>query len=246
MSDAPEPPLIELPPLGGAADESWTGVLDLADEVPDGWCLIGGFMVLLHCLERGAVPTRPTDDGDAVVDVRARPTMLRTLTGALVRLGFSADGISADGHQHRWTRGTASIDVLLPDGVGERAGRATGAGGATTLQAPGTTQALDRASLVRVQHGGRVGLIRRPNLLGALVAKAAAVSIPDGVRGQRHIIDFCNLAPLVSARDLRATTPKDRQRLRVMLAKADAHPEHVVGVDGAPEGLRRIALAIER
>lgn len=90
MSD--DPPLIVLPPLADAADESWAGILDLADEEPDGWCLIGGFMVLLHCLERGAVPTRPTDDGDAVVDVRARPTMLRDLTGALVRLGFAADG----------------------------------------------------------------------------------------------------------------------------------------------------------
>ncbi|BDZ55326.1 hypothetical protein DSM26151_25240 [Agromyces marinus] len=243
MSD--DPPLIVLPPLAGAADESWAGILDLADEVPDGWCLIGGFMVLLHCLERGVVSTRPTDDGDAVVDVRARPTMLRDLTGALVRLGFAADGITADGHQHRWMRGAASIDVLLPDGIGERAGRATGVGGATTLQAPGTTQALDRSNLVRVQHGDRVGRIRRPDLLGALVAKAAAVSIPDGIRGQRHISDFCNLAPLVGARDLRGLTVKDRRRLRIMLAKTEEHPELVVAVDGAVEGLRRIALAIE-
>ena len=85
MSD--ELPTISVPPLGGAADESWTGLLDLADEMPEHWCLVGGFMVLLHCLERGVVPTRPTDDGDAVVDVRARPTMLRDLTSALVRMG---------------------------------------------------------------------------------------------------------------------------------------------------------------
>jgi hypothetical protein len=202
-------------------------------------------MVVLHSLERGAVPTRPTDDGDAVVDVRAHPTMLRDLTGALVLLGFAADGITADGHQHRWRRGDASIDVLLPDGIGERAGRVTGASGATTLQAPGTTQALDRAHMVRVRHGDRVGLVRRPDLLGALVAKAAALSIPDGARGQRHISEFCNLAPLVGARDLRGLTPKDRQRLRVMLAKTDAHPELVTGIDGAVEGLRRIALAVE-
>ena len=85
----------------------------------------------------------------------------------------------------------------------------------------------------------------RPSLLGALVVKAAALSIPDGVRGQRHIIDFCNLAPLVGRADLVGLTSKDRQRLRRMLAKADAHPEIVSGVDGAVDGLRRLALAIE-
>lgn len=244
MSD--ELPTITLPALGGAAEDSWTGVLDLADEVPEGWCLVGGFMVLLHCLERGAVPIRPTDDGDAVVDVRARPTMLRDLTSALVRIGFSADGISADGHQHRWKRGVASIDVLLPDGIGERAGRARGAGGATTLQAPGTTQALSRARPVLVRHGDRVGRVMRPDLLGALVAKAAALVIPDGMRGQRHITDFCNLAPLVGRRDLAGLTPKDRQRLRLMLAKTEAHPELAADIEGAVEGLRRIAVAVSR
>ena len=202
MTDAA--PLITLPALGGAAGDSWNGLLDLSDELPEGWCLIGGFMVLLHCIERGAIPTRPTDDGDAVVDLRARPTMLRDLTAALVRVGFRADGITADGHQHRWKRGDAVIDVLSPDGIGERAGRATGVGGAPTLQAPGTTQALDRARRVRVRHGDRIGSLMRPSMLGALVAKAAALSIPDGVRGQRHITDFCNphrwpVAPTSSA-----------------------------------------------
>ena len=91
-------PLITLPTLSGAGAESWNGLLDLADEMSSGWCLIGGFMVLLHCVERGSTPTRPTDDGDTVVDLRARPTALRDLTAALARIGFAADGISADGH----------------------------------------------------------------------------------------------------------------------------------------------------
>ena len=100
------------PSSAARAGDSWSGLLDLSETTPDGWCLVGGFMVLLHCLERGAVPTRPTDDGDMVVDLRARPSILRDVTGALVRLGFAADGITADGHQHRWIRGGAIIDVL--------------------------------------------------------------------------------------------------------------------------------------
>ena len=237
-------PLVTLPPLGGRAAESWSGLLDLSETMPDGWCLVGGFMVLLHCLERGAVPTRPTDDGDMVVDLRARPTILRDVTGALMRLGFAADGITAEGHQHRWIRGGAIIDVLLPEGIGERAGRATGIGGSTTLQAPGTTQALDRAQRVRIQQGDRIGSIQRPDLLGALVAKAAALSIPEGARGARHIVDFCNLAALVGRRDLAGLTPKDRRRLRQMLSAAEAHPELIAEVDGAADGLRRIGLGI--
>ncbi|WP_188744792.1 hypothetical protein [Agromyces bauzanensis] len=70
------------------------------------------------------------------------------------------------------------------------------------------------------------------------------MSIPDGVRGARHIVDFCNLVPLIGRRDLVGLVPKDRQRLRLMVAKADAHPEIVLGIDGAGEGLTRVALAI--
>lgn len=237
---------IVLPALRGAAGYSWSGLLDLSDEIPDGWCLVGGFMVMLHCVERGAVTTRPTDDGDAVVDLRARQGMLRDVTAALVRRGFRADGISAEGHQHRWVRGDAVIDVLVPEGIGERAGRATGVGGATTLQAPGATQALNRSTRVGIRHGTRSGTIRRPSLLGALVAKAAALSIPEGSRGLRHVIDFCNLAALVGRREIVELTPTDRRRLQQMLSAASHHPEIVSAVDGAEDGLGRIAMAIRR
>ncbi|MEO9200667.1 MAG: hypothetical protein ABI206_18115 [Antricoccus sp.] len=45
---------------------------------------------------------------------------------ALSGVGFHADGISVEEHQHRWKRDQACSDVLIPDGAGERADKRTG------------------------------------------------------------------------------------------------------------------------
>jgi hypothetical protein len=119
---------------------------------------------------------RPANDADTVIDVRADPTMLATFTEALSDLGFRSAGISAEDLQHRWVRGKASIDVLLPDGIGKRASRRSGVTGSPTLPTAGGTQALQRSETVRVSVAGREGFVRRPDLVGALVGKAAALS----------------------------------------------------------------------
>lgn len=95
----------------------------------------------------------------------------------------------------------------------------TGAGGAPTISAPGTTQALARSEPVRVVLDGRTGTVLRTNLVAALVTKAAARTevVADRARA-RHCDDFVVLASLISARDFRDTelTRKDRTRLRRM------------------------------
>lgn len=197
---------------------SWLGLLDLHERLADGWTLIGGQLVHLHCAERGQFPVRPTNDADTVIDVRADPTMLATFTGVLTDLGFTSAGISAEGLQHRWVRGDASIDVLLPDEIGERASLRQGITGSPTLPAAGGTQALQRSETVRVSVAGREGCVRRPNLVGALVGKAAALSNAGDPGLGRHRRDVVVLAGLVTARDFRAEelSTKDRQRLRAM------------------------------
>jgi hypothetical protein len=85
-----------------------------------------------------------------VVDVRADPKILRRFTKALVDLGFRSAGISAEGLEHRWTRGDASIDVLLPEGVGERSRARLGISGSPTLSTEGGSQALARTAIVAV------------------------------------------------------------------------------------------------
>ncbi len=168
---------VTLPPLATAQEESWSGLLDVAERVPTGWCLIGGQLVHLHCWERDAAPNRPTNDVDTVLDVRTTPKILKTFTSALLDLGFSPDGESWEGHQHRWTREKATIDVLIATNLGEQAGSRKGVMGGTTLETPGGQAALDRSERVTIILGNRKGIINQPNLLGAILVKSAAYTI---------------------------------------------------------------------
>ena len=59
---------------------------------PTGCALVGGQMVHLHRAERGASPSRPTDDVDAVLGIPAEPHVLHGLTTALTELGFAQAG----------------------------------------------------------------------------------------------------------------------------------------------------------
>ncbi len=123
--------------------------------------------------------------------------------------------------QESWRRDHAQIDVLIPEGVGERAAARLGAGGAPTVSAPGATQALSRSEPLVVRINGRIGTVLRPNLVGALVAKAAARTEVAVDRARtRHCTDFVVLAGLISARDFKETEldKKDKKRLDAMIA----------------------------
>lgn len=188
---------------------------------------------------------RPTDDADTVLDVRAEPGILRDVTSQLVSLGFEPEGTSPQGHQHRWRKGAAVIDVLIPENLGERASSRTGAGGGTTIATPAAQQALDRTMAVAVSVGGRQGWVRRPSLLGSLVAKAAAYGVPLDRARTRHLTDLLVLATLVRPDDqVGQATKRDRRYLGNALGALVHHPELVAGVEGAADGLARVRLAL--
>lgn len=237
--------MTSLPDMPDEQTASWLGLLDLYETLPKHWTLIGGQLVHLHCAERGEVPERPTNDADTVIDVRADPTFLHTFTQALEDLGFRSAGISAEGRQHRWKRGDASIDVLLPEGVGERSRGRTGATGSPTLSTEGGTQALHRSEVVAVTVAGRSGFVRRPNLVGALVVKAAAHTNVGDWDSRRHRRDFLALAGLVTADDFAGErlSKKDRSRLRNMMGAIAIDRELLLGVPDAQESISRLRLA---
>ena len=106
--------MIVMPAMAQGQEAAWHGVLDLYEAHPEGWTLIGGQLVHLHCAERGFAPQRPTDDADTVVNARSAQVP-GAVTASLKDLEFAADPASVDGIQHRWTRGDAVIDVPSGD-----------------------------------------------------------------------------------------------------------------------------------
>ena len=210
--------MIVMPAMAQGQEAAWHGVLDLYEAHPEGWTLIGGQLVHLHGAERGFAPQRPTDDADTVVNARSAQ-VLGAVTASLKDLEFAADPASVDGIQHRWTRGDAVIDVLIPDGMGERAERRPSVTGFPTIAAPGGTQALARTQVVDVQVGTRVGRLPRPNLIGALILKAKARIDTVGPGRDRHCDDFAVLAAMLAATDLRKLelTKSERRSLRRMI-----------------------------
>ena len=239
--------ILKIPALTEGQAQSWRGLLAVAEIVPGGWCLVGGQMVHLHCWERGAFPNRPTDDVDTVLDIRAHPQMLRTFTEALSSVGFRSSGESWEGHQHRWVRDQAQIDVLIPSSLGERARRRTGVTGGTTLETPRAQGAIDRAEPITVDVEGVTGVVYRPSLLGALLMKSAAYSVTQDRYRERHLIDVAVLCAIVNAGDLRhaSFTPREIRRISAALDALESQGGELASVDGVVEGVRRVRLVLD-
>ncbi|CAM3152661.1 hypothetical protein NODU109028_00205 [Nocardioides dubius] len=92
---------------------------------------------------------------------------------------------------------------------------------------------------------GRAGTVLRPNLVGALVGKAAArTEIVRDPASSRHCTDFAVLAGLISVRDFRDTElkPQDRKRLRTMVTycRSDAA---AMAIENAEESFQRLERA---
>lgn len=183
--------MIELAPRDESEQALWAATLDLADLL-DGlpWTLVGAQMVMLHAFEAGETPGRTTGDLDLLFDVRAYIGATAEASRRLLIAGFTETGPSPDGVAHRFSRGVVVVDVLAPEGLGERTSRATIAGG-RTVQVPGGSQALERTEIVDVRLGGRVGRLPRPSLLGAILLKARAVgAAPDEAAKHRGDLAF--------------------------------------------------------
>lgn len=215
-------PVIVLPPLFGGQAESWAALVELAPAFGDNWLLVGGQMVFLHEVERQATDVRPTDDIDVVVDLRAEPAGLARIHSALISASFEQDSPGPEGTAHRYRRSGAVIDVLAPDNVGKRAQLNLGSG--RTIQAPGTSQAFHRCGVVTVEAEGVSAQIRRPDLVGALLGKAAAVvkiSSQSAASRSKHLRDFDSLARLLGVTDRRsAGMTKGEARMIAALAES--------------------------
>lgn len=194
--------MIELSPRDESERALWAAALDLAElllGLP--WTLVGAQMVMLHAFEAGHLPGRTTGDIDLLFDVRAHVGATGAASNRLLDAGFVQTGRSMDGVAHRFIKGDVVVDVLAPEGLGERASRETIVG-ARTIQVPGGSQALERTEVVDVRLGNRVGRLPRPSLLGAILLKARAVgAAPDEAAKHRGDLAFL-LGLIVDPRSL--------------------------------------------
>lgn len=231
--------MIRLDRLTPAAEQGWGVLFDLAGVEEDSWLLVGGQMMQLLAAEHDVGEmVLPTDDVDVVVDVRARPGGTQRLAEWLTDQGFTFEGANRQGVGHRFVRdviegpGRIIVDVLAPEGLGDRTDVTT-VPPARTVQVPGSVQAFRRSEIVEVTvsamtgRAERTGRVRRPTLLGALIAKAAATTIAARDNPDRDWQDAALLLtvipdPIELASDC---TPGDRRRLRLLRPMEDR--EHV-------------------
>ena len=196
------------------------------------WTIVGGQMVFLHGLENETAPSRVTTDIDTAVDVRAAPNGVSATVKALHDLGYASAGTSPEGRAYRFIRGESdivdiegdeldapkdSVDLLVADNLGPRA-RLDTVGGGKAFETPGVHQALGRTELVPVEAGTDLVFVPRPNLLGAIVAKATAADV-DAQDPGRHISDVVFLSSLISDPFAMSDglTASDRRRLGRLL-----------------------------
>ena len=174
------------------------------------------------------------------------PHHLNTFTATLLQLGFISAGETLTGHQHRWLRDKAVVDVLIPRFTGERSENRPGATGGTTIAAPAVQQAVDQSEVVEVEAGASVGKVNRPSLMGTLIGKAAALAIKDDPGRERHVTDLLTLATVVAARDLRGYRyqPASRNHMANMLGNLTTKPEWMALLPEAKDGVERLKMSL--
>lgn len=237
-----------MPRMVAGQEDSWIGLMDLAERVTSGWTLIGGQLVQLHCIERGVTPMRPTQDVDTGLDMRAHPDSLLKITKTFVEIGFVSDNTSSvNDVSHRWRRGNAVIDILIPRFLGERSTRVD-IHGYPALEAPGVQQAVNRSEKIEVQIRSRTSVINRPSLLGALIGKAAALEIWADRHRERHLEDFAVLVSLLGTQDLSRGVELgalDVKRLNNAIGTLRAQlPAAIEHTPGSIEGIDRLLMRI--
>ena len=169
-----------------------------------------------------------------------------SFTTALRDLGFTSAGESWEGHQHRWVRDDAQIDVLIPRHVGQRAASRQGITGGTTLETPGAQAALERAEPIQVRLHELTGIILRPTLQGAIAAKSAAYTVVNDRHRDRHLTDLIVLSTLVTPLDHVADglTRTERARILAAIRDMESRPGIIETISGGREGIARLKLAL--
>lgn len=168
----------------------------LTRSIPDGWCLVGGFMVMTALAEHGSHGrSNTTKDVDIVADVFARPGLIGRIAHELVAVGLQpAEAFPGADTAHCTYRGDSGvlIDVLGPDGAGDAELEVEP--GRSSIAIPGGSRALALSVPTTLYFGTDDYVdVSMPTLSGALVVKAANLLDPRTADQPRHRDDLVDL-----------------------------------------------------
>lgn len=201
-------------PSGGWAPP-WPVLIEIATVLPPtAWVLVGGLMVQLHARAAGVEEVRPTHDVDALIDVMADGVSLTEIATTLTARGFVVvEPGWPESPVHRLRRDDDVIDVLVADHLPKHARPRLRRH--PVMAVDGGAQALTRTQRGVIEHEGGTADLAVPDLLGALVLKAAAHRADRRDR-ERHLRDAALLASLITdhQRELGRLQGSDRKRLR--------------------------------
>jgi hypothetical protein len=193
----------------------WPVVIEIASVLPPrSWVLVGGLMVQLHARAARVEEVRPTHDVDALIDVMAAGVSMAGIAAALTARDFAVvEPGWPESPVHRLRRDDDVVDVLVADHLPKYARPRLNR--RPVMAVDGGAQALTRAQRVVIEHDDDVVELSVPDLLGALVLKAAA-HMADRRDRERHLRDAALLASLITdhRRELGRLQGSDRKRLR--------------------------------
>lgn len=211
---------------------------------PVPWVLIGGQMVAIIEAEHGRAVGRVTYDVDALVDVRAQATATEDAASRLLEVGFEPER-RPEGLVYRFVRNQAVVDLLAPDGLGERASLVT-APPDVTVETVGGSQAISRARPVLVDPGDGEFQVRVPTLAGAILIKARAATSALDAR-DKHERDLARLLVVVGdPSTIRSElSAKERRYLIPHAARMVAGHAAWRDVAGAADGIAALEIIAE-
>lgn len=211
-------PVLDLP----ENTHPWYTVFQLAEQTedPTSWRLTGGLMVQLHARLHG-VDSRPTIDADFLVDVLTHANEVRHVESRLADIGFQVVHGTLTGYTTKMRRGRDSVDLLVDNHLSPFLRSRAILHGQRLLGMPGSRKAVTRSMLVTLRHAHSTATIYVPDLLGALLMKAASFRETNQDGRERHLQDAMRLASLIDNPKselvrLDNRSPSDRRNIRTL------------------------------
>lgn len=252
MSDAddtpPERPTFDVEAPAGGWPYPWRNVAELAGVLPtDQWTLIGGLMTQLHAIRHGVDSVRPTNDVDIVLHIETTRGVPNTTADALEGIGYTIkQNIDLRNDvAHRFTRGTAHIDVVTRNDVDDEASSQVSTDVVDVViadhAAPRVEEQMRRRNMVKVDGGtqalrrtanyrleivsGEIVTISVPRPFGAVILKAAAYKADSRVR-DRHLQDAAVLLACIDDPEAERDGFAGNDRSRLLTLQRELVDEH--------------------